>query len=179
MTIFTRPSQPRRTRSQGFTLIEVLISMVILGIGLLGIAKLMLYSSRSNDSAYLRSQATALAYEMLDTMRANTTQAAAGAYDTALATAPVDPGFTCAGVQCANVALYDVYQWKLRLDATNTALPAGVLPGALPSGKGSVTTTPTGSQTTVVIVVSWDDTVAGSSYGEGAAPQTITLESVL
>jgi type IV pilus assembly protein PilV len=167
--------QRRSRRSGGFTLIEVLVSMVVLGIGLLGIAKLMLYSSRSNDSAYLRSQATALAYEMLDDMRANSTQAAAGAYNTTLAAGAANPGFTCAGSTCTNLALYDVYQWKLRLNASSGVSP----PGALPSGQGSVTTATVGSQTTVVITVSWNDTVAGSSFGEAATPQAITLESVL
>jgi type IV pilus assembly protein PilV len=162
-------------RAAGFTLIEVLVSMVILSIGLLGVAKLLLYSARSNDSAYLRSQATALAYEMLEDLRANSTQAAAGAYDTALAAAPVNPGFTCAAAACANLALYDLYQWKLRLNASSGVAPAG----ALPSGQGAVATTTVASQTNVVITVSWDDTVAGSSYGESAAAQTITLESVL
>jgi Tfp pilus assembly protein PilV len=39
-----------------------LVSLVILSIGLLGNAKLVLYSAHSNDGAYLRSQATKLAY---------------------------------------------------------------------------------------------------------------------
>jgi len=173
--IRTPHMQGRGGRSDGFTLIEVLVSMVILSIGLLGIAKLMLYSSRSNDSAYLRSQATALAYEMLDDMRANSTQAAGGAYNTTFGTAASNPGFTCAGAVCPNLALYDVYQWKLRLNATSGLTPAG----ALPSGAGQVTTTAVGSQTTVVIAVRWDDTVAGASFNETAATQTITLESVL
>src|ERR1700733_9812744 len=43
-------------RTSGFTIVEVLVSLVILSIGLLGIAKLVLYSAHSNDSAYLRSR---------------------------------------------------------------------------------------------------------------------------
>src|ERR1700736_6078033 len=91
----------------GFTLVEVLVSLVILSIGLLGMAKLMLFSSRSNDSAYLRSQATALAYEILDYMRANRQQALAGTYTTPLNAAAADPGFSCIAIQCntAQVAL--------------------------------------------------------------------------
>src|ERR1700683_3979002 len=84
-----------RKRHDGFTILEVLVSLVILSIGLLGTAKLMLYSSHANDSAYLRSQATELAYEILDNMRANRQQALAGAYTTALGAVPVNPGFLC------------------------------------------------------------------------------------
>ena len=66
------------------------------GIGLLGIAKLMLFSSHSNDSAYLRSQATALAYEILDDMRANRQEAIiAGTYNTAAAVPAAAPGALC------------------------------------------------------------------------------------
>jgi type IV pilus assembly protein PilV len=166
------------SRADGFTLIEVLVSLVVLSIGLLGTAKLMLFSSRSNDSAYLRSQATELAYEILDNIRANQQQAIAGSYATALATAPTNPGFTCVGgVACtpANLALYDIYQWKMRLNATSGLLPAGALPG----GQGSVVTTLTGAQTTVVIKVSWDDSVAQSTFGAAAGTQSITLETLL
>jgi type IV pilus assembly protein PilV len=172
-------------RTGGFTLIEVLVSLVILSIGLLGIAKLMLFSSRSNDSAYLRSQATALAYEILDNMRANRQEAIAGTYTTtqgATATTATPPAAICLGaVQCTTPqqALFDVYQWKLRLNTASN--PGGQTIGALPAGVGSVTTTPVGSQTTVVIVVGWDDTVAQSTYKAAAATdtQSITLETLL
>lgn len=168
--------QPRRSRSGGFTLIEVLVSLVILSIGLLGTAKLMLFSSRANDSAYLRSQATELAYAILDNMRANKQGAVAGSYTTTAAAAAAAPGFVChGGATCtpAQLALYDIYQWKLRLDAAGG--------GAMPSGQGAVTTTPAGAQTSVLITVSWDDTVAQSSLGApaGANTQSIVLESLL
>ena len=169
--------------TRGFTLVEVLVSMVILSIGLLGIAKLMLFSSRSNDSAYLRSQATELAYEILDNMRANRQEAinnpatyvtAAGA----VATTAAPPGTICIGaVQCTPTALgiFDVYEWKLRLDT------ASGLPGALPTGRGSVAIATVGTQTTVTIQVFWDDTVAQSTFkaAAGTDTQSITLETVL
>ena len=81
---------------------------------------LVLYSAHSNDSAYLRSQATQLAYEILDNMRANPTAAAAGNYNTTLTTAAVNPGYSCLNAACpvaANLAAYDLYAWKTRLAA--------------------------------------------------------------
>src|SRR5580692_3398722 len=82
---------------RGFTLIEVLVSLVVLSIGLLGMAKLVLVSSHANDSAYLRSQATALAYEILDKMRANPAGAIAGNYNTAINALPAAPT-SCLGI---------------------------------------------------------------------------------
>ncbi len=168
-------------RNAGFTLVEVLVSLVILAIGLLGIAKLMLFSSHSNDSAYLRSQATALAYEILDAMRANRQEAIiVGTYNTAAAVPAVAPGALCVGLgSCTTptqVALYDLYQWGLRLNANSGVAP----PGALPNGQGTVTTATVGTQTTVTIVVSWDDSVAQNTLNVGGlTTQSITLETVL
>jgi type IV pilus assembly protein PilV len=164
-----------RVHIRGFTLVEVLVSLVVLSMGLLGIAKLVLFSSHSNDSAYLRSQATDLAYAMLDDMRGNRAQAMAHAYDIPISTPPGAPG-ACLGAACAPGALatYDVNTWLARLAA------------ALPSGTGSVVTTtsvtaPVG--TTAVIIVQWDDAAAQSVFGGVAqgtsAPMTVTLETML
>lgn len=169
--------QQSSSRARGFTLVEVLVSLVILSIGLLGVAKLMLFSSHANDSAYLRSQATALAYEMLDNMRANKTEAIAQTYDTLATAVPVAPGNLCealgACTTSTQLALYDVYKWKQRLNAT-----AGT--GALPNGKGSVTTVTVAPQTTVTIIVTWDDSAAQSVFPlSGGATQQVVLETLL
>lgn len=55
----------------GTSLLEVLIAVVILSIGLLGLAGLQVASLRVNQGALQRSQATTLAYDMLDRMRAD------------------------------------------------------------------------------------------------------------
>ncbi|MCK0506285.1 type IV pilus modification protein PilV [Aromatoleum anaerobium] len=56
---------------RGATLIEVLVAVVVLSIGLLGLAGLQMTSLQSNHSAYMRSQASLLAYDLSDRMRAN------------------------------------------------------------------------------------------------------------
>lgn len=63
-----------KLRNQGFTLVEVMVAVVILAIGLLGMATLMMGSLQSSESAYSRSQATLMAYDILDRMRANKVQ---------------------------------------------------------------------------------------------------------
>jgi type IV pilus assembly protein PilV len=169
-------------RDQGFTLVEVLVSLVILSIGLLGMAKLVLVSSHSNDSAYLRSQATVLAYEILDKMRANVTAAVATNYDTLLNVVPAPPIPLCntagACTTQQQVAAYDVYIWKQHLNAATPACAASCY-GALPDGKGQVTTV----GTTTTIIVQWDDAAAQSAFVPGTAGvqalMQITLQSVL
>jgi type IV pilus assembly protein PilV len=162
-----------RAHIKGFTLIEVMVSLVILSMGLLGIAKLVLFSAHSNDSAYLRSQATDLAYAILDDMRGNRAIAMAQGYDVPINTAPAAPG-SCVGTGCTPGALatYDVNTWLSRL-----AL-------ALPSGTGSVTTATTVAPapvgTTAAITVQWDDSSAQSVFSTAPGTQmSITLETVL
>ncbi|OUS06711.1 type IV pilus modification protein PilV [Gammaproteobacteria bacterium 42_54_T18] len=66
---------------RGFSLIEVLITLLIVAIGLMGTATMQLTGLNSNQSAYLRSQASILVYDMADRMRANAASAIAGDYD--------------------------------------------------------------------------------------------------
>lgn len=61
-----------RVRQQsGMTLIEVMISVLILVIGMLGLAAMQLQSVKFNESAKWRSQATFLAYDIVERIRAN------------------------------------------------------------------------------------------------------------
>ena len=166
------------SRQFGFTLVEVLVSLVVFGIGMLGIGKLMLFTSRANDSAYQRDQATALAYSMLDSMRANRDTAIAGNYSVTNIASYSDPG------SGADLAQYELYQWKQLLV---TAL------GPLCGGSVQTTTTTdpsTGAASiTATITVQWDDTLAQQSFSPTASNQStarncettgnITLESVL
>jgi type IV pilus assembly protein PilV len=62
----------RTVATRGFTLLEVLIALLIFSLGLLGLAGLMVVSVKTNNSAYLRTQASFLAQSMADRMRANT-----------------------------------------------------------------------------------------------------------
>ena len=68
----------------GFTLLEVMIALLILSIGLLGLAALQATSLKINHGALLRTQATFLTYDMMDRLRANRTAALAGQCDIAM-----------------------------------------------------------------------------------------------
>lgn len=128
-------SQTRHARAymQGFTLLEVLIAIVVLSIGLLGLAGLMASSLKNSHSAYQRTQATWLAYDALDRMRANRAVALAQGYNLALGTAPGGSGLAAA----------DLSEW----DAALTNL--------LPEGDGSIAVAAGGA---VRIIVQWNDT---------------------
>ncbi|HED14578.1 MAG TPA: type IV pilus modification protein PilV [Gammaproteobacteria bacterium] len=59
--------------SAGFTLIEVMISMIVLAIGLLGIAMMQVHGMNFTTGAYARTQASYLVNEILDEMRMSAT----------------------------------------------------------------------------------------------------------
>ena len=79
------PAHGARSRSctGGMTLIEVLVTLVLTSVGLLGVAALQLTTLKSNQESYVRSQATMLAADMLDRMRSNQVGFIAGNYDMA------------------------------------------------------------------------------------------------
>ncbi len=128
---------PTRRKVRGFTLVEALVALLALSIGLLGVAALQMTGLRNNLSAAWRSQATYLAYDIIDRMRANRGQAAAynvsyGAYGGS-----------------GSVATNDLTSWK------------GNLTTVLPEGDGSVVVTPVatpnGTLNTVTVTIKWRD----------------------
>jgi type IV pilus assembly protein PilV len=166
-----------RLRAAGFTLLEVLVALLVMSIGLLGIGKLMILSARANDSAFMRTQATALGYTILDAMRANRQAAIVQGYDTAMGVFPGAPGCgatVATACTSAQQAQNDLSQW------------GNALAVELPVGQGSVTTVTapdvlTGANNiTATIVVQWADKVAEQSFGNAAGNlNSITLETVL
>jgi type IV pilus assembly protein PilV len=101
--------------ARGFSLVEVLVSIVILSIALLGTAGLTAASLKSTNSSYYRSQATVLADDILDRMRANVMVARGGTYN--ITGDP--PVFTAA----SGTAFFDVSEWS---DTVAQTMPNGV-----------------------------------------------------
>lgn len=70
-------------RQTGVGLIEVLVSVLILGVGLLGIAAMQATALKNSQSSLERSQAVVQTYAILDAMRANRDLALSGSYNLA------------------------------------------------------------------------------------------------
>jgi len=127
----------------GFTMVEVLVAIVVLAVGLLGLAGLQATSLKNNRSSYSRTQAQLLAYDMLDRMRSNRSGVANGNYDNLLGTTPNDPNCISSGCTIAQLAEFDAFEWSALLLQT------------LPSGTGSVKGSGKGSIFTITVM--WDD----------------------
>lgn len=128
-------------KQRGFTLLEVMVAVVVLAIGLLGLAGLQATATRFNDSAYQRSQATTLAYDIADRMRANREVALTGG---GYLSAVQNPAPACAvlGAPAGTLAAQDLAAWRNALACT------------LPSGTGSIARNANNIYT---ITVQWSD----------------------
>lgn len=123
----------RSAASRGFTMLEVLISILIVSFGMLGIAGLYVAGVQNNKSASLRTLATQQAYDMADRMRANlaglTVPLPAMPYYH-LPTANVHAAcYTTANCTPQQMAENDYYEWNNTNSTTSN-------PRILPNGFG-------------------------------------------
>ncbi|WP_374563108.1 type IV pilus modification protein PilV [Nitrosomonas sp.] len=108
--------------NSGFSLIEVLITILIVSFGLLGMAALILSGARSNNIAHYRSIASKQTEDIADRMRANLAGVSAGAYNALTATIPASNDCLTNICNAAQVAAYDHAQWNT---ANSRLLPGG------------------------------------------------------
>ena len=97
----------QNARSRGFTLVEILVALVVMAVGLLGIAALYVEGLRAGRTSVYRSAAVTLVSDMADRIRANP----AGSYQ---GTGPgADNGCVNGGADCApdELAADDWFHW--------------------------------------------------------------------
>lgn len=137
---------------RGASLIEVLVAVVILAVGLLGVAGMQMSALRSNQSAYERSVATFLASSIAERMSANRAAALAGQYNLGMGSGscPVPAGGT--------LAQEDMRSWITELQDTGMLGPHGC--GSVACNAGLC-----------VITVRWQDDRAAVAGGE--TPQIV------
>jgi type IV pilus assembly protein PilV len=151
-------------QSAGLTLVEILVAVVVLSIGLLGLAGLQAAALRNNHSAYLRSQATVFGYDMADRMRANPIAISNGNYDSPAATA-VSACLNAAGCTPAQMATHDMSEWSIALANT---LPGGtgvVCIDATPDDGTQGAPACDGTGSVYAVKVWWQDDRTGTPMG--------------
>ncbi|HEY6644928.1 type IV pilus modification protein PilV [Povalibacter sp.] len=134
----------RGSRIGGFSMVEVLVALIVLGVGMLGIASLYVVTLRSSGSAISRMQAVNLASDLGDRIRANRT--AREAYEGA----PATTGSSCVGDSAVcnptQMAAHDLFTWQQQI--------AAALPG---DATGTVVIDNTTNPITYRITVSWTE----------------------
>lgn len=131
-------------KSNGFSLIEVLVAMVILAIGLLGLAALQASSLKNNQTAYYRGVATQLSYDIADRMRANRLSGDKYLSSYMAPSAAKDQTALCLKVTAtctpAKMAEHDLFEW-------NTALKS------IPNATGEIVS----EKSSYKVVITWDE----------------------
>ncbi|MCP4332000.1 MAG: type IV pilus modification protein PilV [Gammaproteobacteria bacterium] len=131
-------------RQRGVTLIESMIALLVITIGLLGIAALQIVAMKQNAIALNNSKAVWIGYNMTDRVRANLTQF------TNYAGIDTSKGYSqdCMGASCSNAQMVtaDASDWITQVEG-------------LPAGRGMIT----GDATQLAITVMWDDEGTGAT----------------
>ena len=118
---------------RGFSLIEILVAVLIVSVGVLGVAGLQLISLQNNTSAMYRTQAFHAAYDVIDRARANPDQSYAIDMDD---DAPVAADCTTSNCTPPQMRSFDLAGW---IDGLAATLPGG--DGAVIVAGGTITVT--------------------------------------
>jgi type IV pilus assembly protein PilV len=140
----TMTPTPRARAQHGFSMLEVLITVFVIAMALLGTAALQAYSIKVSQGGQFRTQAVILATDLVERLAANTVAAAAGNYE---ATLPSTASVTdCSANSCTaqQMAQYDLSRFQERMQ------------GALPDAAATVTRTGTGPWT-YTVQITWKE----------------------
>ena len=118
-------------KSRGFSLVEVLIALIVMSVGMLGIAGLYVQSMQAGRTSMLRHHAVNLAGDIADRIRANPT--AGVAY---IASPGTNNGCDVGNVDCTigEMAANDIFLWDQQAAATmpngqvNVVFNNGIVP---------------------------------------------------
>lgn len=107
----------------GFSIVEVLVALVVLGVGMLGIAGLYVVSLRSSGSAISRMQAVNLASDIADRIRAN--RDAGTAYELAAGSEETPKNCVTDTCSSSDMAAYDLAAWQSQIARSLPGNPSG------------------------------------------------------
>lgn len=158
---------------RGFSLVEVLVTILVIALGLLGNASLTLRASKLNQGGVFRTHAVTYSQEIAERMDANPTAALAGNYVVASGTV-VNSSFDCVAIPCtaANLATFDLAAWRADMAA------------ALPGAKSQIvqTSVANANPATYTIQVDWTEQRDSVQYSTAGTTETfsyVTTKTVL
>jgi len=145
----------RALSQRGDTMIEILITIIVIAVGVLGAAALQVTTLKNLSTSHSSTVAALVADDIGERMRANVDGTLAGDYERAPSANPPD----CVSAACSpsDLAAYDIATWSNQMRAL------------LPSASGEITRAP--GSNTFVITVRWDEDRSGST-GDACPPQS-------
>ena len=175
----------------GSTLIEVAVSLLIVSIGVLGLAGLQLSSKRAGFEALQRTTAVALAQDILERMRANP-GSLAGYDDQTLGNNSIstEPAACTASCAPAQIAARDLWEWEQAVDggAETRVVSGSTVPvGGLVNPVGCIDTNVNGEAGMIQISIAWEGYESLSTHNVdnscgdalGASRQLLTVTTFI
>lgn len=138
----------KHSKNSGFTMIEILVALLIVSVGLLGLARLQIFGIKNTQSGYARSQVSFLGNDIMERIQQNKDSAIVdGSYNIALTATPTAVNCIGAGSNCdpAAMANFDLGIWK------------NYLTDFLPNGAGSISSAQAGDNQIFTITIQWFD----------------------
>ena len=142
-------SIPMSKRLSGFSLIEVLIALIVMSVGMLGIASLYVQSMQAGRTSLFRHNAITLAGDVADRIRANPLAGVVYATPDGANNGCVAGTITCSAPQ---MAMNDIFLWEAQADDT------------LPNGDVVVVVDNTVVPPIYTITVTWDEPGQQQNY---------------
>jgi type IV pilus assembly protein PilV len=142
-------------KQSGVGMVEVLVALVVMSVGMLGIASLYVTTLQAKTTSLSRMKAVNLAYDMADRIRANPTAVA----NYILATSGTTTATNCASATCtaAQMAASDLNQWNTLVTNAITGLPGTVTRSIVQTAAATATT-----PEVLTINLSWTEVNSGT-----------------
>lgn len=119
-----------KRHQHGFSMIEVLITILVTAVGFLGVAGMQMLNLKTVNNTQYRSIATLHAYDIAERMRANMAGVKAGHYNVSDSAASSS---SCTSCTPAQMAAMDIAEWKSEIYDANAPSPE-----QLPEGSGKI-----------------------------------------
>lgn len=153
-------------------MLEVLVSLVLIAVALLGMLGLQINALKLSKGATFRTQAVLLSDEIAERIESNKIGATAGNYVVAtVSSTPVVAGTNCVSTACdsTQLAVFDLAVWQVRIAA------------ALPGSSWQITNPVAGNPSTYSIVVTWQDrrdNASRTTYATAGTSETFSLTTI-
>ena len=145
-------------------MIEVLVTLMIIALALLGTAGLQAYAMRTSQGGQFRSQAVFLVADLAERMEANKIGAVAGSYALSTSSTANTLSTACVSSACSptDLAAFDLSQWQ------------NAIASMLPQSSWTVTQTTSGNPSTYTITISWVDRRSDTAYASTGTGETFS-----
>lgn len=167
-------------KQHGFSLIEILISVLVFSVGVLGLGGLQIASLKGSNNAHYRTTASVLAMDLADRMRSNLNAVSAGHYGEAVSCSTVSRLCRSSACSIEELAIFDLQEIKCG-SKIGTRREGGVA-GLLPRGQititcdGGVCVTPLNStRATHNITIAWNSQKTDSKQENDDQLRSLTL----